>query len=219
MTSEHDLPDTSGHGDPTAPRRTKRSKLWVVSRVVAVGFVLALLTLLTLSLVRSGDGARFVSQIAKREKPPAPSFALAVLWPHDETWPAVLQPRLRDGRLALNELRGQPAVLNFWASWCLPCKEEAPAFAVEAQEFRGRVAFVGLNVQDLSSAALEFLRRYKVNYVSIKDGSDKTYSAYGLTGVPETYFVDRRGRVIEHAAGAITRPALAASVKTLLAAP
>lgn len=204
--------------DSTEPKTARRSRLWIVSRIATIGFVLALLALLTLSLVRSGNGPRFVDQIAKGKKPPAPPFNLAVLWPHDETWPGVLRPRLTDGRLALSELRGRPAVINFWASWCVPCKKEAPALAAEAERFRGQVAFVGLNVQDLPSAAKRFLRRYKVNYVSVRDGGDKTYTAYGLTGVPETYFIDPQGRVVTHAIGAVSEADLAASIESLLKA-
>lgn len=218
MTDEPDVPQPTTTGNVDELTQATRSRVWLGSRVAAIGVVLALLVLLTVSLVRSGDGARFVDRIAKGRKPPAPPFNLRVLWSHDETWPKPLQPGLRDGRLALGELRGQPAVINFWASWCVPCKEEAPSFAAEARKYRGRVAFVGVDVQDLESAAKRFLRRYKVNYVSTRDGSDKTYTAYGLTGVPETYFIDRRGRVIEHAVGAVKKDELAASLETLLKA-
>lgn len=213
MNSEPSIgPDSSD----TADRGKKQSTAWLLARVLAVGSVLALLALLILGLIRGGDGARFVSKIANKKTPPAPSFSLSVLWPHDETWPEILRPHLADGRLTLRELRGQPTVINFWASWCVPCKEEAPAFAAEAERFSGRVAFVGLNVQDAPSAARRFLRHYKVNYVSIRDGSDKTYTAYGLTGIPESYFLDRRGRVIEHAIGGLSKSHLAANVEALL---
>ena len=212
MTSES-LESPPAAVDPPAH---ERSKIWLVARIVAVGSVIALLVLLILGLVRSGDGGRFVSQIAQHKKPAAPSFNLAVIWPHAETWPEIHRPRLEDGRLTLEELRGHPTVINFWASWCVPCKEEAPAFAATAERFRGRVAFVGLNVQDLTSPARHFLEHYKVNYVSIRDGGDKTYTDYGLTGVPETYYIDPRGRAIEHAIGAISKNELVASIQSLL---
>jgi cytochrome c biogenesis protein CcmG/thiol:disulfide interchange protein DsbE len=130
-----------------------------------------------------------------------------------------LRPRLEDGRVSLAELRGFPVVINFWASWCIPCREEAAAFRAVATRYAGRVAFVGMDTQDLKSAARRFLRRYKVNYVSVRDGSDRTYSAYGLTGVPETYFVDREGRAVSHAVGAISRRDLERSVRALVENP
>lgn len=196
----------------------KRSSSFLrVARALAVGLVIALLGLLVWSLVRSNDGARFNSQISKGKKPRAPVFALPVLWDHPETWPDALRPRLSDGRVSLVELRGYPAVVNFWASWCVPCKEEAPAFSASAERFRGRVVFVGIDVQDLKSAARRFLRRFKVNYVSVRDGgSDKTYTSYGLTGVPETYFIDKRGRVIVHSVGRLSAANLTANIQELL---
>jgi len=216
MTSESVEPPGTAAAEPPA---YQQSKVWLVARITAVGSVIALLVLLIFGLARSGDGGRFVSQIAHDKKPVAPPFNLAVIWPNAEPWPANLRPRLNDRRLTLSELRGQPTVINFWASWCVPCKEEAPAFAATAERFRGRVAFVGLNVQDLTGPARHFLERYKVNYVSIRDGGNKTYTDYGLTGVPETYYIDPRGHAIAHAIGAVTKTELAASIQSLLKAP
>ena len=65
--------------------------------------------------------------------------------------------------------------------------------------------FVGINVQDLRAAGRKFLAHYDVPYVSLHDGGDRTYSAYGLTGLPETYYLDRRGRVLRHDIGEVTR--------------
>jgi cytochrome c biogenesis protein CcmG/thiol:disulfide interchange protein DsbE len=195
----------------------RASRLLRVARLLAVGLVIALLGLLVWSFVRNNDGARFTGQISKGQKPPAPAFSLPVVWNHPETWPEALRPRLSDGRLTLQELRGYPLVVNFWASWCVPCKEEAPAFTASATSFRDRVVFVGVDVQDLKGAARGFLRRFKVNYVSVRDGgSGKAYTAYGLTGVPETYFVDKRGRVIVHSIGRVSRRDLTTNIRELL---
>src|SRR5947199_9785676 len=154
------------HVDGGAAAEKGWSRFRLVTRVVAVAFVLALLGLLIADLVRSSGGARLVKQIDNGKRPPAPSFSLPVVWAHDETWPVGLRRSLDDRRLSLDELRGYPAVLNFWASWCVPCKQEAPAFAAAAKKFKGRVAFVGMDTQDLTSAARRFLTRYEVNYVS-----------------------------------------------------
>lgn len=188
-----------------------------VGRSAAVAVVVALLSLLVWDVVHSGQGASFTSKIAQGKKPAAPRFELPVLWDRRETWPASLRPRLDDGRLDLRELRGYLVVFNFWASWCVPCKGEAPAFHAVAQRYAGRVVFVGMDTQDFKGAARRFLRRYDVNYVSVRDGTDRTYTAYGLTGVPETYFIDREGRAVDHAVGAISRRELEAAVGKLLA--
>ena len=208
MTDEPELEDVDNRGRGQA--------VWRAARWMAVAVVVGLLGLLVWSLVRSSEGGRFVKSTEQGKKPPPPAFTLPVLWDHSETWPASLRPRLRDGELSLSELRGHVAVINFWASWCYPCKQEARAFTAAAKRFQGRIAFVGIDVQDLKSAARGFLRHYKVNYVSLRDGTDKTYTAYGLTGVPETYLIDRRGRTIEHAVGRLSAKDLTAMVESLL---
>lgn len=200
----------------TMATRARSSLLWIAARIAATGVVVGLLGVLIWDTTHGSGGATFTAKIERGERPPAPAFALPVIWEHSETWPIDLRPRLGDGTLTLAELRGRPAVINFWASWCVPCKEEAPAFAAAARQFSGRAAFVGMDTQDFTGAARGFLRRYKVNYVSVRDGTDKTYRAYGLTGVPETYFVDPRGRTVEHAVGAVSRRELTKSVEHLL---
>jgi len=209
-------PSAAGsHDDRGGRRRLSVTAL----RVAAVGFVVALLGLLIWDLVGTRSGASFVTKIDRGKSPPAPAFELPVLWDRRANWPSALRPRLEDGRVSLAELRGFPVVINFWASWCIPCREEAAVFRAVATRYAGRVAFVGMDTQDLKSAARGFLRRYKVNYVSVRDGTDRTYSAYGLTGVPETYFVDREGRAVSHAVGAISRRDLERSVRALVENP
>jgi cytochrome c biogenesis protein CcmG/thiol:disulfide interchange protein DsbE len=114
--------------------------------------------------------------------------------------------------VAVAELRGQPVVLNFWASWCVPCKQEAPLLAAAARERRGEVVFLGIDVQDFKSDARRFLRRFKTNYVSVRDGGGSTYAGYGLTGVPETYYLDARGRIVAHSPGEVRRSELEAGI-------
>ena len=190
--------------------------MWRLARLLAVGAVLALLAVLVWDLVHEGSGSRFVDKIARGGKPSAPAFALPVLWEHDETWPDALRPRLHDGRLTLAELRGYPTVINFWASWCVPCKHEAPAFAAAARRYKGRVVFLGIDNQDFTGPARNFLARYKVNYVSVRDGTDRTLTRYGLTGLPETYYLDPRGRAVDHAVGAVSRRELIQGAERLL---
>lgn len=177
-------------------------------QVLSVGAVVLLLALLAWRLIDRGRGSKLVSAIASAEKPLAPGFELPVIWPRAETWPAELRPALADGRVALRELRGRPVVLNFWASWCVPCKEEAPRLAASARAHAGEVAFLGLDVQDFKSDARRFLRRYRANYVSVRDGGAGTYGDYGLTGLPETYYLDREGRIVAHSLGEISRQEL-----------
>jgi cytochrome c biogenesis protein CcmG/thiol:disulfide interchange protein DsbE len=171
-----------------------------------------MLALLVWRVVEVGRGGRLVSEIRGHRRPAAPAFRLPVIWPHAETWPAALRS-LVGARLRLSQLRGRPVVLNFWASWCVPCGHEAPRLVASARTHAGQVVFLGVDVQDLSSDARRFLHRYHVNYVSVRDGGGSTSDDYGLTGVPETYCLDRRGRVVDHYPGEVSRRRLEQGIR------
>lgn len=135
----------------------------------------------------------------------APEFTLDVLDAGRVSAPLEhLRPALADGRLALGELRGTPFVLNIWASWCAPCREEAPVLQRGWMDARRvGVAFVGLDIQDAPGPARRFLRDFGIDYVNVREPGNRVPRRYGATGVPETYFVDRRGRVVGHVIGVI----------------
>jgi cytochrome c biogenesis protein CcmG/thiol:disulfide interchange protein DsbE len=182
-------------------------------KAAAMALVVGLLALLAWATLAAGKGSSLVAQIAAGEAPSAPAFELEVIWPRTETWPPELLAATADGKLSLAELRGRPVVLNFWASWCIPCRDEAPILNASANAHRGEVVFVGIDVQDLRSDALSFLREFDVVYVSVRDDANETYRAYGLTGVPETYYVSADGRIIAHSPGAISRTSLEAGIE------
>jgi cytochrome c biogenesis protein CcmG, thiol:disulfide interchange protein DsbE len=187
----------------------ERRSLWRWPlRVAALSLVVGLFGLLAWATLSAGRGNSLVARIAAGEAPPAPSFSLEVLWPRAETWPVAARRRVADGRLDLRELRGRPVVVNFWASWCIPCRDEAPILNASARAHAGEVVFLGVNVQDLKSDALAFSREFDAPYVSVRDRGNGTYEDYGLTGVPETYFLDSGGRIVAHVPGAISRTSL-----------
>lgn len=188
----------------------------VLAQALAIGLVLALLGLLVWKVAYGGEGGRLVAAVKRGDRPAAPAFALPVIWNRPETWPERVRLALADGTVALDELRGTPVVLNFWASWCIPCKEEAPFLAASAQAHRNDVAFLGIDIQDFERDARDFLEELDVPYPSVRDGTPKTHTAYGLTGVPETYYVDAEGRIVEHAVGAVSRRELEAGIAKLL---
>jgi cytochrome c biogenesis protein CcmG, thiol:disulfide interchange protein DsbE len=111
-----------------------------------------------------------------------------------------------DGTLALASLRGKPVVLNFWASWCGPCKGEAKLLEQAWQRYRAKgVVFVGVDYHDVTGDARRFLERHDITYPTVQDGSGMIADRYGVSAVPETYFIDRRGRLVgEHIKGTVT---------------
>ena len=125
---------------------------------------------------------------------------------------------LFDGnQLALSDLRGKAVVLNFWASWCPPCKEEARDLeqAWESYQDRG-VVFVGVDIQDTEEDALAFIKEYGITYPNGQDTSGDIAARYGITGVPETFFITKDGKVNRHWIGAINERQLSAFITELL---
>lgn len=202
------------------PQRARAGPLLRTGQVVALGLVAALLVLLVWRVVHAGSGAHLVREIRSGKRPVAPQFTLPVLWAHDETWPRDARRALVDGELSLRELRGHAIVINFWASWCGPCKDEAPLFAASARAHSGKVVFLGIDVQDFKSDARKFLKRFDTPYVSVRAGGGKydVYSDYGLTGVPETYWLDARGRIVDHYPGQISRRQLEQGIREVVTA-
>ncbi len=100
--------------------------------------------------------------------------------------------------LKLSDLRGKPVMVNFWASWCPPCREEAPLLEETWREYREKgVVFIGVNIWDTDKDARRFLSEYGITYPNGASPAGQTPVAvnYGLTGIPETYFIDRNGEV------------------------
>jgi cytochrome c biogenesis protein CcmG/thiol:disulfide interchange protein DsbE len=170
----------------------------------------------TWAVVHGQRGSTFVARVASGQAPSAPPFSLPPIWRASATWPNRVRGRAAQSKLALADLRGYPVVINFWASWCGPCRSEIPRFTAAASRLHGKVAFLGIDVQDVTSDARAFLPRYAVNYVSVRDGGDGTYADYGLTGVPETYFVDARGRVVRHVPGVVSQSALDQGLRAIM---
>lgn len=116
----------------------------------------------------------------------------------------------------LAALEGTPVVVNDWASWCLPCREEFPLFQAQAAERLDRVAFLGVNSEDSTDAASTFLRDYPVPYPSIADpdGQIQKWIARPLRGLPNTFFYDRAGGLTYVKQGPYTdEAALAADIE------
>jgi cytochrome c biogenesis protein CcmG/thiol:disulfide interchange protein DsbE len=119
---------------------------------------------------------------------------------------------LFDGhKLTLEDLRGKAVFLNFWASWCLPCREEARELEAAWQKVKDKnMVFLGVAVQDTDKDALEFLKEFNVTYPNGKDETAKIAVDYGTWGIPESFFIDPQGRITYKHVGGI-RAALVVS--------
>jgi cytochrome c biogenesis protein CcmG/thiol:disulfide interchange protein DsbE len=122
------------------------------------------------------------------------------------------------GKVSLASYRGHPVVLNFWASWCKPCKGEAAVLERDWKHYEGRgVVFLGVDYHDLGFDARRFVRAHALTFQMLQDGSGNVTSRYGISQVPETYILSKQGRVVAHLAGPITAPAFAGRFRTALA--
>jgi len=100
-----------------------------------------------------------------------------------------------DGQVVgLRALKGTPLIINFWASWCIPCRQEAPVLAAEARRVAGQAQFVGVDIQDTDTAARAYEAEIKSPY-PVGPAIHGSYRDFGVTAPPETFFVDRRGIV------------------------
>jgi cytochrome c biogenesis protein CcmG/thiol:disulfide interchange protein DsbE len=177
--------------------------LRIGAQTLAVGLVGALLGLLVWKVVRE-ERSDVPEQLAQGKTPPAPIFTL---------------PRLdQTGELSLASLRGKAVVVNFWASWCKPCEEEAPLLERAWQRYRERgLVVVGVDAQDFGKDARRFARKNGMSYPLVRDGPGETLGEYGVTGFPETFFVNRDGKLVgERISGAVEEDQLSENIELAL---
>jgi thiol-disulfide isomerase/thioredoxin len=146
--------------------------------------VVALLVLLVWSVVKREGGVSGALDSGKN--PTAPLVALEQLNGTMEGKP-----------LGISDLRGKAVIVNFWASWCIPCKDEAPFLQETYERYRDRgLVVLGINSQDLRDDARGFMDRFDLTYPIVFDGRRKALKAWGIRGFPETFFVDRTGKIV-----------------------
>jgi cytochrome c biogenesis protein CcmG/thiol:disulfide interchange protein DsbE len=183
------------------PRRIR------IGRLLAIVAVALFLGLLAYGLAKKSPDDTIDNRLAEGRSAPAPGFSLELLTAGNlpVSLRETIAPAATDGKLALDELRGKAVVLNFWASWCDPCAEEAPVLESGWQRWKRRgILFLGLDMQDLRGDARSFLSDLGVTYPSVRDPGKQTSKDYGATGIPETYFISPNGRVVAHVVGSVS---------------
>ena len=182
------------------------------------GALFAVPLILLLMLEIGKDPRAIASPLPGRD---APDFALAVFsYPTYGAQPPKPAALLRDS-VRLDTLRGKVVVLNFWASWCLACRDEHTALSAAATALHGEdVRFFGVLYQDVPENGREWIKTMGgQSYPGLTDPGSRTAIDYGLYGVPETFFIGRDGKVAYKHVGAVTTAVLMDTVRSLLARP
>jgi cytochrome c biogenesis protein CcmG/thiol:disulfide interchange protein DsbE len=156
----------------------------IVSGLVALGVAASLVAV---AVVASGSAGSAGTAPA----PAAPAFSLPVLGHSGQ-------------KVALSDYAGQPLIVNFFASWCEPCQQETPLLARFYRTEHGRVAIVGLDENDVLGSAMSFTRKEGVGYPVGFDPEVVTASAYGVAGLPQTFFLNAKHRIVDRIFGAVT---------------
>ena len=120
--------------------------------------------------------------------------------------------------VTLSDLRGQVVIINFWASWCPPCREEAAYLEQTWRKYKDQgVVFIGVDYVDTEKAALAYIAEFDITYLNGPDVGTRIAQAYNIKGVPETYYVDRNGTLRGVHIGPLTSPILDEKIDELLA--
>jgi cytochrome c biogenesis protein CcmG, thiol:disulfide interchange protein DsbE len=167
----------------------------------------ALVALLVYGVVARRDDTSLDSAVKKGQLPAAPGSSVAL-------------PTL-DGssRQSLASLRGKVVVLNFWASWCGPCENEAPVLERAQQRLAPSGGTVlGVTYKDDADASREFVRKFRLSYPSLRDDRLALAPKYGTTKLPETFVLDRRGRVVALSRGEVNQDFLTRAIDRALSA-
>jgi cytochrome c biogenesis protein CcmG, thiol:disulfide interchange protein DsbE len=167
--------------------------------VLFIGLVIAAALVVILFVGLGKDPAAIRSPLIGR---PAPAFALR---------------EVGTGRtIDIAQFRGKPLVINFWATWCGPCWEEHPVLVANARMLQPNVQFLGVVFQDTEEKILGFLQQRGTAYPTVVDDRGKTAIAYGVGGVPETYFLDANGKIVAKYSGPMNADIIQANLQKVM---
>lgn len=153
-------------------QRERPSRLRVVTRVAFILIPASLIAVLAVAVLRSGKTSLVGAE--------APDFQL---------------PQVAGGAPSVSskDLTGSPAVINFFASWCVPCKTEAPVLERTWRQNRDKgLVVLGINIQDTEEDARAFIGRYGITFPVVRDVNQEVANQFGVNGIPETFFIDHR---------------------------
>jgi cytochrome c biogenesis protein CcmG, thiol:disulfide interchange protein DsbE len=187
--------DATGPDDPASPRRAAGLRTVLIGLVLAVAAVIGAAGA---NWLTADDGGGMEDQLGNTEERLGPISG-------EESDPlpdAVLATLAGDGEVDPRDYAGTPLVMNFWATWCAPCVAEMPEFQQAFEELDGRVAFLGVNLQDDTAAAQRFADELGITYDLAEDGGDY-FTAISGFGMPTTLLVDADGTIVYRHTGAL----------------
>lgn len=182
-------------GDAGGPDTSKTGGGGGLGRGLIIGGLIVVVVLVVWAALTAlqHQGSGIVSDETQVEGTPAPDFTLPLLFAGTD--------------MSLADLKGKPAVMNFWASWCGPCKDEAPILADAYRRWKGSgIQFLGVDVSDSTKWGQEFENHYGIGYDSAFDATGATGRSYGITGYPETFLIDAKGIIVGKWVGPFQTP-------------
>ncbi len=193
-----------------SPRRLRPAWWAAGTAVVALAVVIGAFAVFGTRLSSDSSGSTSLGTVTGAgfsRLPGSPAQAFSI--------PSLQDPRVH---VSLAGFRGRPLVLNFWASWCVPCRKEMPAIEDVARRLGASVSFVGVDTNDTRSAALGFAAQTGVTYPLGFDPNAAVASSYGVYGLPTTFFVSGDGRLLGRQVGAMTAVRLETLITRVLGA-
>jgi thiol-disulfide isomerase/thioredoxin len=151
-------------------------------QLVTLAAVTGLFVLLILKLLNDPGGG-VAQKLTRGEHPTAPDFTLARLD--------------GGGKIDLASLRGKPVVIDFWASWCVPCAAESKRLQRAHKRYGDEVAFIGVNTRDYGPAARRYVKRLKLTYPMVRDRASEVLDVWGGMPIPRIFFIGRDGKVVD----------------------